>query len=170
MAVEYLIKLGHTRIAYLEGLHNSIACRDRTQGFVAAMEGHSLPLNQSLWGQGHLRIEDGYHFVQQLLLNHCAFTSLFCSSDLMAIGALHALEEMGRRVPEDVSVIGFDDVWLSSLKGIELTTIKQPAFEMGKKAAELVFNKESLDNRHYVFPPSLVTRKTTIRLKSEIPT
>ena len=166
IATEHLVSLGHTRIAYLEGPENSVACHDRTQGFTITMQHHNLEIDPSLIGHGRLRIEDGYHFARSLVLANRNFTALFCSSDLMAIGALRAFQEMKIRVPEDISVIGFDDIWLADLPHIKLTTIHQPAFAMGYRAAELILRPKENEPVHHVFRPSLVLRGTTAHLTS----
>ncbi len=115
--------------------------------------------------------EVGYHATQRLLATHVSFTGLFAFNDVSAIGAIRALREAGLRVPQDVSVIGFDDIQSAAYQNPPLTTVRQPLRQMGKLAAQTLLGRigRSQANgypRRLIVEPELVVRESTCRAPS----
>jgi LacI family transcriptional regulator len=166
LATEHLIKLGHHRIAYV-GKPSLTSSQDRREGYRAALEQHGIPLDESLITVAEGSSErHGYEATQRLLKAERLPSAIFLANDLMAIGALKALTECGKRVPQDVSLVGFDDVPMGEYVAPPLTTVHQPAFEKGVRATELLIQCLEGDEppRSETLPVKLVVRKSTARL------
>ncbi len=133
MAVRHLLERGCRKIAHIAGPPSAQSAVDRMLGFEeqCLAEGLFFP---SLIQTGHFRVEDGFRAMQSLLQSHPDVDGVFAANDLMAVGALKAIWRSGRRVPEDVKVIGFDDIPLAASMIPELSSVKQPIYEMGAKA------------------------------------
>ena len=160
IAVDYLVSLGHSRIAHIDGGRGAGAKR-RRRGFEAAMEAHDL---EPIVTAGSYTEDGGSDGVQNLLGNDQHPTAIFAPNDLAALGCLQALADAGRSVPDDVSLVGYDNAWLAGLQHISLTTIDQPRHELGTTAVELLMERLEggrKDSRHIVLEPSLVVRATT---------
>jgi len=162
LAVEHCADLGHRRIALIEG-GAGIAARTRCEGYLRAMRRLGLA-DHILTAQGAHNEEGGRRGVQELLQAEPFPTAIFASNDLCAIGAMDALEEAGLRIPEDVSLVGFDNTTLAALRHISLTSINQPGCDMGRSAVERLWERidgERTTPQHDVVVPSLVVRSTT---------
>ena len=162
-ATRYLIDLGHRRICHLAGLRYSSASAERKRGFVRAVEEAALDIPQGSVFSGDLRVESGETMGRRLVKEGLKCTAIFAANDLMAIGLISAFESEGIRVPEDVSVIGFDDIAYAGLPRVQLTTIKQPSYEMGRAALNMLLERvrgESSAFRMMRFEPELVERGT----------
>ena len=109
VAVRHLAELGHRQIGFINGHGQAWVSRERLFGFEKALAQHGLPYNSKLVYEGDFSKESGFEGAQELIKRHPDLTALFVASDLMAVGAVEGLQELGIRVPEDVSVIGFDD-------------------------------------------------------------
>jgi LacI family transcriptional regulator len=138
MAVEHLIRLGHQRIATITGPLNMTAGMDRLKGYRQALAAHQLPVDEALILEGDFTEASGEAAARRLLSNSA--TAVFAASDVMAIGALKALREAGLQVPQDVALVGFDDVPLATAVEPELTTVRQPIERLGSMAADLLLN------------------------------
>jgi len=159
--VEYLIGLGRRTIATIAGPSNMCAGIDRLQGYRDALESARLPVRKGLVAEGDFFEESGHREMARLLTRHPDIDAVFAASDLMAVGALRALRETGRRVPDDVAVVGFDDAPIAQLTLPPLTTIRQPLDAMTSAAAELLVRR--LGNgvgkpEHIVCPTTFVRR------------
>jgi LacI family transcriptional regulator, repressor for deo operon, udp, cdd, tsx, nupC, and nupG len=162
-ATEYLIHLGHRRIGFISGPLNVILSRDRLKGFQQAMAQHGIPVESLLVQEGDFSFESGYNMMMKFLALDQPPTAVFASNDEMAIGAIKAIKSRGLRVPDDISVVGFDDIQFASIYEPALTTISQPMFEIGKKAMELLIkliNKDKLEKSQYILEDQLVIRET----------
>jgi DNA-binding LacI/PurR family transcriptional regulator len=162
LAVGHLASLGHRRIAHIDG-GDGAGARERRRGYERAMERHGLAREARVVA-GSYTEEGGWRGVAALFSRGMAPTAVFAANDLAAIGTLSALAEKGKRVPEDVSVVGYDNTALAAVHHIHLTTVDQPRPEMGRTAVSLIL--ERLDGerriaRHLLMPPSLVVRGTT---------
>jgi LacI family repressor for deo operon, udp, cdd, tsx, nupC, and nupG len=131
-ATMHLIGKGHRRIAMIYGLKSSLLTRDREKGYRAAMLRAGLFIDPEWIVEGKLTIEGAGEATRRLLAARRPPTAIFCANDEMAIGCMHAIKATGRSVPRDMSVIGFDDVPYAAVADPPLTTIRQPAEEIGR--------------------------------------
>lgn len=136
-ATQHLIARGHTRIAHLSGPLWFPDSRSRLQGYRRALERAGLPYDERYVVEADFLEEGGYRATQRLIDRGVPFTAIFSGNDQMAAGAFYALRETGFTIPDDVSMIGFDDVPLGRYLSPALTTVRQPLFEMGKAAARI---------------------------------
>ena len=160
-AVEHLIGLGHRRIGYLRGPQSFTAARARLDGFEAACAAAGLDPATTPVARTDGQVDGGALAAGRLLGEHPAVTAIAAYNDLTAIGALRALRSAGRRVPDDVSVIGFDDVAAASWVVPGLTTIAQQKAEMGRLAVESLVR--ALDGGR--FPPTVIRLATALRIR-----
>jgi DNA-binding LacI/PurR family transcriptional regulator len=144
LATRYLIDLGHTTIATLAGPNNEECTIDRLAGYRQALSEAGLTFEPALMAGGDWSAPSGYRTTQQWLAMGRSFTAIFAQNDRMAVGAIRALREAGRLVPDDVSVIGFDDIPLASYFDPPLTTLRQPLEGSGRQAARLLI--ETIQN------------------------
>jgi len=162
LAVEHCVSFGHQRIAFITG-GESAAAQTRREGYLRAMREFDLAGDIVIIEGAHTE-EGGYRGAQELLKLKPLPTAVFASNDLCAIGAMNALEEAGLTIPDDVSLVGYDNNTLAALRHIELTSIDQPGSDMGRSAVDRLserINGERNDPRHDVVAPSLVVRSTT---------
>lgn len=163
-ATEHLLSLGHRRIGFIAGPTRLLCSRARLDGYRAALEGAGIPVDDALIVPGDFYHASGSTGASALLDLRKPPTAVFAASDQMALGAIEALRRRGLRVPEDMSVVGFDDLpevrWLSP----PLTTVRQPLTEMGKVAARTVLRLargEELDSPRLELATELVVRAST---------
>ena len=163
MAVDHLYSRGRRKIAHISGPDDIGAGCDRRFGYREGLEAHGLAYDESLVVGGQFFEHGGYEAMRELLARHPDIDGVFSASDLMAAGALAALNEAGRRVPEDVSVIGFDDTITASHTRPRLTTIRQPLDAMGKMMVELLMQSMAgaADIKNVVLDTELVLRAST---------
>lgn len=133
----YMMNLGHKRICYLAGNTEIPVYKDRLDGYLKAISQRGLPIDQKMILSCDPSFQGGYNAVSSLLHNSgLKFSAIVASGDTMAIGAIRALNDSKRKVPDDVAVAGFDDIELSSLFNPTLTTVRQPKFQIGVRAME----------------------------------
>jgi LacI family transcriptional regulator, repressor for deo operon, udp, cdd, tsx, nupC, and nupG len=140
VAVDYLVTLGHRDIAFIAGPPSPI-CVDREQGYKLALQRANIPVNAALTAVGDFSIEAGERAIELLLSRGQTFSAVFCSNDEMAIGAMRALNTHGLRVPEDVSLVGFDDIRFARYTSPALTTIAQPKHTLGREAVTMLIEQ-----------------------------
>jgi DNA-binding LacI/PurR family transcriptional regulator len=165
MAASHILELGHRRIAHISGPLLEDCALDRRAGYETALQSAGLPPGPA-W-EGDWSATSGFEAVQAWLQGGATFTALFAQNDRMAIGAIRALRQAGKRVPQDVSVIGFDDIPLASYFDPPLTTIRQDTFEMGRAAARLLLQAVEQPKalpQQLRLPPTLVVRASTDRV------
>ncbi len=141
-ATRSLVNAGHKRIALIEGEALMDASRDRFKGYRQALAAAEIAFDQELVRPGNWEPSAGYRQTIELMKLKNPPTAIFCANDLMALGCLEALNELGLRVPEDVSVVGYDDREIAQFTRPSLTTILLPHFEMGSMAAEFVLGRK----------------------------
>jgi LacI family repressor for deo operon, udp, cdd, tsx, nupC, and nupG len=159
----HFITLGHQRIAHITGPMEVVLSRDRLLGYRQALSENDLDIEEVLIQEGDFSYESGYHIMKKLLALSDRPTAVFASNDEMAIGAIKAINHHHLSVPEDIAVIGFDDIKMASIMEPNLTTIAQPAFEIGKKAFDLLIDlmkHEEVNLKHFVLNDSLVIRSS----------
>jgi LacI family transcriptional regulator len=138
MAVEHLIRLGHRRIGIITGRLDMTHGQDRLSGYKDALQAHHMPLDEDLIAEGDYSESSGMTAMHQLL--DAAPTAAFVCSDSMAIGALKALHEVGLSVPQDMALVGFDNVPLAAAMQPPLTTIRQPIERLGALAVDVLIS------------------------------
>lgn len=132
-ATQYLIDLGHVTIAHITGEENQLSSVERLNGYKKALSDHKININEKLIVKGKFTVDGGYNAAQKLLLKEKP-TAIFSSNDSMAIGAIQAIQEKGLRVPEDISIVGFDDIEIAKYLKPSLTTIRMDILEMASIA------------------------------------
>lgn len=137
-ATEYLIKLGHQRIGFITGSMDLGCAQDRLAGYRAALRTYHIPVADELIYEGTFFQPDGYTGALALLNLPNPPTVIFASNDVMAMGAMDAIRHRGLRIPDDVSVVGFDDIPQASLVRPALTTVQQPLEKMGRVATQML--------------------------------
>jgi len=161
---EYLINLGHKKILFINGIPTSLNSLDRLEGYKLALLKNNISYNPSIVFYADFDQAKAYDFMKKFLESGESVDAVFCANDLMAIGAICAIKEKGLRVPEDIPVVGFDDIDIAGYFDPPLTTIHQPLFEMGKKAAELLLNQiengETIKQEYVIFQGELIIRKS----------
>ncbi len=167
LALKHLTELGHKEIAFMKGSRFSSDSEDRWKAIreVAAELGIPMPMELIVQLEGDDPTPDlGYPFAKELLTRHHPFSALFAYNDISAIGSIRAFQEAGLRVPEDVSVVGFDDIQIAVHNSPSLTTVRQPLQKMGEIAARTLLNRiEDPDKwvAEIEIEPELVVRNST---------
>lgn len=165
LAVEHLLALGHRRIGFVNGHSQAAVSQERMRGYLQALETAGVSRDFSLVHYGDFEQQGGAIGTEQLLRLHPDLTAIFYASDLMALGGLAWLQEQGKRVPDDLAVVGFDDIELAAMMRPSLTTVRQNRYEMGRTAAETLVRMlaDNEKGRGIILPPELVVRDTTNR-------
>ncbi|MFH7337955.1 LacI family DNA-binding transcriptional regulator [Streptomyces hygroscopicus] len=164
-ATRHLVELGHTRIGAISGPSRMMCSRARIDGYRAALETAGLPVDPSLVVAGDFHHDAGYRLGMELLRRPDRPTAVFAGNDLQAVGLYEAARELGLRIPEDLSVVGFDDLPVARWVGPPLTTVRQPLTEMAEAAARLVLELGSAPEERAAtrleLATSLVVRSST---------
>src|SRR5918995_737652 len=163
LAVRHLHALGHTRIATISGLAHTKPAADRLLGFRAELQELGLPQQPRYEAVGDFYVESGEAAMRKLLALREPPTAVFAASDMMAVGAIKAVEDSGRRCPDDVAVVGFDDIQLAQLVSPALTTVRQEKRALGAAAARSLvqlIDDESSAPHVSVLPVELVVRES----------
>ncbi|MCZ8511080.1 LacI family DNA-binding transcriptional regulator [Paenibacillus filicis] len=163
LAARHLTGLGHARLAVLAEEARVSSSRERVRGFMQTLEEAGLNREDVIVRHCDYVVEDGKRKALELLSTSGRPTAIFCCNDLLAIGALQAAKELELRVPEDLSVIGFDDTILASVTDPPLTTVAQPIGSMGNKVVDLLvqeLKKEADFKQRVVLRPELVVRRS----------
>ena len=160
-AVAHLVKLGHCRIAMIKGIARDTRSAERYKGYRQALQEAGIPLDEQLVGDGDWTAACGYTFTQRFLQLDSPPTAIFSSNDMMAAGVVRAAYERGLKVPDDLALVGFDDLDQTTMIFPELTTVRQPCVEMGRHAAEILIDQLENENEepvHVILPTTLVVR------------
>jgi LacI family transcriptional regulator len=164
-AIDFLIEQGYTRIATITGPLNQMAGVDRFDGYKDALIGAGIKVDSRLIVEGNFTESGGYLGMKSLLLSKP--DAVFAASDTTAIGAMRCLNEVGLRVPDDIGLIGFDDIPLSRTITPSLTTVRQPIHGMGEAAANLlieIIESGSKELHRITLPTELIIRNSTTRV------
>ncbi len=167
LALTHLAELGHKQIAFIRGQPFSSDSEDRWESICAVAQEMAIEISPELTRQldeDDPSPEMGYRFTKELLSSKKCFTALFAYNDVSAIGAIRAIQELGLRIPRDISVVGFDDIREAAYQTPRLTTVRQPLREMGETAARTLV--ERIEGRkeypsEIAIEPTLVIRDST---------
>ncbi len=165
-AVEYLIKTGHTRIATISSINGYPSTCMRLKGYYDALQEAGIPTREDYvrYGSFDYSFQSGMVAAQGLLSMEQKPTAIFCISDMLALGAINGAQTMGLNVPEDVSVLGFDDVEHATMFRPQITTMAQPCHQLGECAAELLYDLmrgEGAQRLEIMLPSELKIRAST---------
>lgn len=167
MATRYLLDLGHHDIAHIVGLPDQNDAIERHHGYRQALVSAGIEYDPSLVIQGDFAEAGGLNTVKKLVQSGRKFSAIFCANDQTCYGAILGLKQCGLRVPEDVSLIGFDDLPFSTYSNPPLTTVRQPIYEMGVKMVKTLLGLiEGTEPNSDELPElSIVVRDTTLPYK-----
>lgn len=162
IATQHLIQLGHSRIGHLAGPSTFDESRKRRKGFITALKDAGLSLDKNLIRVTNFNLEAGYQKTLELLSTQPLPTAIFACSDIVAIGALKAIRQMKLRVPEDIALIGFDDLFFASFAEVPLSSVAQPKYEIGVKSAnKLLTIINGGDAESEILKPQIVIRQSS---------
>jgi LacI family transcriptional regulator len=165
MATKILIENGHTKIGCITGPLGMLNSRLRFLGYKKALEDSEIKFHAKYVEEGNYHVDDGERLATILFKND--ITAIFAFNDLMAYGAYKAAAKIGYRIPENISVVGFDDLFYSGIMDVPLTTIHQPSYEMGetavKKIVELLTDTKA-SNESIIYKPELIIRNSVKKL------
>jgi DNA-binding LacI/PurR family transcriptional regulator len=167
-ALEYLYKLGHRKIAFISGMLESKSSTSRMSAYMEFLKKHEIKLEEELIIKGKYDWISGYDCTIDILKRGHVPTAIFAANDLMAIGAMKAVREMKLSVPKDISVIGFDDIEMSSLCTPQLTTVRQPKYEIGVKSVEMIFERFKSRNSNEIYKDNTVMMETELVIRESV--
>ncbi len=163
-AVGHLVSLGHTRIGFISGPMELASARTRREAFLASLQRVHVSPDKRLIEVGNHRIDGGRAAMERLLGQEVRPTAVLASNDLTAIGAIGAIHQHGLSVPEDISVVGYDDIEISAFTHPPLTTVRLSRAQIADRAFHALYTAtrgESLQGAEYVIKPELIVRGTT---------
>ena len=165
LATSHLIERGYKRIWHLGGPAQISPATGRSAGYRRALHDHGIDYDEARVIHGHLNMDDGCRATKQILAQANPPLGIFCFSDYVAIGAMNALLEEGVAIPDDVAIVGYDDIEFSPYLRVPLTTIDNPRYQIGVKAVELLVDliegRTQLRSNHIVLEPRLIARSST---------
>jgi LacI family transcriptional regulator len=168
LAVGHLVDIGHRAVAYVSGPMHLAQCRDRRTGSLAALAERGIPEDALTHIEAaRLDVESGRQAGARLLALSRRPSAVFCANDLLALGVLQAVYAAGVAVPEELALVGYDDIEFAAAAAVPLTSVRQPAEKMGRKAAQLLLEEtgdRAADHVHQrvVLEPELVVRQSTV--------
>jgi DNA-binding LacI/PurR family transcriptional regulator len=168
LCAEHLVALGHEKFACITGPRDIFLSRDRLRGFVDVLKKNGLGLPESNIFEGDFKFETGKKGMQYFLETGAEFTAIWGQNDLMAIGAMNELVRRGRRIPDDISVVGMDNINAAEMLVPSLTTITQPFEEMARISVDMILkerNGETIPEKRVVLSPGILIRETTSRAR-----
>jgi LacI family transcriptional regulator len=164
-ATEYLIQIGHRRIGCISGPSSIIPNMERVRGYRSALESYGIPVDDELIYEGDFQVDGGTRGALFLMNKPQPPSAIFCCNDMMAIGALQAFRQHGIRVPEDISLVGFDDIPQAAYAEPSLTTVAQPKYEIGQIAVDLLIQRlkglASIEPQTILLQPALIIRSSS---------
>ncbi|WP_130832639.1 DNA-binding transcriptional regulator CytR [[Erwinia] mediterraneensis] len=166
-AVNHLIQLGHRRIACIAGPEEMPLCQYRLQGYIQALRRSGITVDPTCIVRGDFTFEAGVSALKQLMSLPQPPRALFCHSDIMALGAMNQARAMGMRIPDDLSVVGFDDIELSRYYDPPLTTVAQPRYAIGREAMLLLL--EQLQGKRVNNGSRLLDSELKVRGSTTVP-
>jgi len=165
LATKHLIERGHKEIAFINGPSYNSSAIERLQGYVKALDEHTIKIKEHLIADGALTMEDGYTYTKALLARSTSHpTALFTFSDFVALGAMKAVHEVGLRVPDDMAIVGYDDIDFAFCLESPLTTIRFPKRQIGQEVVSILKKKMDGEVSHSCLrmPVELVIRQSSL--------
>lgn len=162
-SVDYIYSLGHQRIGFMTGLDDSNVGKDRYNGYLHGLKNNNITLDNSLVCRGNYSYEAGIKGAKYFLTLKHLPSAIICANDSMALGVIKGLKEVGVDIPNDIAIIGFDDIEIASQVTPSLTTIAAPVSQIAEHAFAMLKNlmeDKALQNQHIVLDTSLITRQT----------
>lgn len=162
LATQHLINLGHRRIGFIGGMKDWIEAQNRLSGYWDALLKHSLPVDEALIKYGDWGVDSGHQAAQALLALEDKPTAIFAANDIMALGAMYAIQGAALKIPADVAIVGYDDRDFAAWIRPALTTVRMPSYEMGQAAARLLLEQiggEELEDATQI-PGELIIRES----------
>jgi len=169
LATAHLLEQGHERIGFVHGPLSIRQCAERRRGVLRAVRAAGLDPDQVIVDitTSTQRAREGEESVEKLLRARIKPTAVFCANDLLALGLMRGLMKQGISIPGDFALVGYDDVEFASMLSTPLTTIRQPKYELGRTAAELLLdeasNPTSHQHKHIVYQPELIVRESSLK-------
>lgn len=165
-AVNHLIGLGHRRISFIGARNQFLSSVLRKEGYIRALKEAGIDFDPAYCGYGDYSYKSGFRIMKQLLNLDPRPTAAFCISDLMAIGAIRSAMEENIRVPEDLAVCGFDNIYFARVFKPTLTTVSQPMYDLGCTAMEAlisIIEGKNTGTTHYSLEHELIIRESTVK-------
>ncbi|WP_317235274.1 substrate-binding domain-containing protein [Niabella ginsengisoli] len=162
-ATDHLIKLGHTKIAHIAGDKEIPTTHERIAGYKSAFRHHGIRVDEKLIFSRKSDYQSGVELTEQVISLKSRPTAIFTGNNLLTLGAFEALHRNNIRMPKEIAVVGFDDVYWASSLNPALTAVKQFGYEMGQQAIELLYKRLSNPQRpptSYILKPELMIRKS----------
>ena len=161
VAIEHLLKSGHRNIGLISGPQISLSTSGRLKGYQLALQAAGIPINDNWIRHCRPVVEGGQETARELLKNYPEITALFCHNDLVAVGVLQTCAELGLRVPDDIAVIGYDDIRIAELVSPTLTTLRVSGTEIGTKTMQMLLEQievEAAEPKEIYIRPELIVR------------
>ena len=169
--VDYLCGLQHERIGFMTGLEDSDVGKNRFEGYRNGLSRHEIDFDDSLVFRGNYSFQSGINGANYFLELESIPTAIVCANDSMALGAMYRLQQAGYKIPQDISVVGFDDISVASQITPSLTTVFAPIEEIATLSftmLEDLIEHRSPENRHIALPGRLITRQSSAEARREI--
>lgn len=163
VAIGHLLKSGHRHIGLISGPPISLSAFGRLMGYQNALQSADIPINEKWIRHCHSAVEAGQETACDLLKNNPEVTALFCHNDLIAVGAMQACAELGLLVPDNIAIIGYDDIRLATLVTPSLTTLRSPIAEIGTQAMQMLLEQIadiSVEPKEIHLQPKLIVRES----------
>ncbi|VBB09206.1 laci bacterial regulatory protein hth signature [Lucifera butyrica] len=163
IATEHLIRYGHKQIACITARESGEEYANRTAGYKAALDAYEIPFNPDIFFNGDRSFQSGYHIIMNTKDKLKKFSAVFAQTDMMALGAIEALKELKVRVPEDIAVVGYDDIEIVNFFKPLLTTVHQPREKIAVLACETLINMmkgNKQKRRNVLVDPILIRRES----------
>ncbi len=164
LATDHLLSRRDSEVFLFTGPLTINTYFERMNGYIEALKKHGYEYNEKLIINCDINYDGGISAFESLIKSNSNVRSIFAANDLIALGVERAVLKNGLKIPDDIMIVGYDDIPTSSIVNPSLTTIKQPTYQMGVTAAKLLFgqlNNKSLDSKHIILEPELIIRETT---------
>jgi LacI family transcriptional regulator len=169
LAIEHLVSLGHRDILFINGHKKAAVSLARYEGYKLGLEDNNIPFREEYIVFSDFEMDGAANDVEQLINKHPNVTAVFCASDLMAYGVILKLTDMGYKVPEDISVVGYDGIHLGEIIRPKITTISQDPYQMGASAVNTLLELFSGEKGYSrVMAPTLIVRDSTSKVKVKV--